>query len=849
MCAHVPLKQGEAVTSSIMADVTARASATFPPVDLSVGRARRFVRATLSAWGADALADDAVLLTSEFVTNAIIHAGTDAEVVCTLLPDAVQIDVVDRYPTRVLPAPPSAVDENSEGGRGLQLASELAAVWGIEYAATTKRVWFRVLLPEAVLGALDADAAAALAAEPDVVLRVATVRLSLDGTVRDWDAAATELFGWSAAEAVGRPMAGLVGDVRPPDDAWVTTARWEGAYDVRHRDGNAITVHARHVRIGGDDGSVLCLLVDHRLRALLTEVAPTSPVRPVSGRGDSMAPSSAQLVRLGLDELLARTVESARDTLGGDAAFALVATDAERELELRCTTGFSAAPPRFSRMPVEEGIAGRISSDLMPVVYDDLAAAGPAGLGWLRDADVRSLVTAPLLTEGRLIGTIGVTSVRPGRFTNEHGARLQQTADEVALPVQTARLTELERRRRGWLSYLAEASDLLAGTLELDMTLALVAQLVVPRLAPWCGIYLRDETGTSRPAYVWHADEDRIEDLRVLLDKVPAPEPTAEPGARRWLPAEDLLPGGLDQMADLAAVGASVVPLVARGRAIGALAMGDPVGQAVPPELLELATDLARRAALALDNARLYEERTATSRALQRSLLPPELPDLPAVEVGVVYEAAGSGNEVGGDFYDVFPLADGRFAFAVGDVCGKGPEAAAVTGLARHALRLLARRGDGLSAALGHLNAAILDETSGTRFLTVVYGEGESLREGGLRLRLASAGHPSPLLLTAEGTVSSVGTAGDLLGVFPEPSTSVCEVELAPGQSLVCFTDGVTERRDGTRMLGEDGVAATLAATAGLPASAVARRLRTVVTDYAAEPPRDDLAILVLRAR
>lgn len=693
-----------------------------------MAQARRFVRDVLASWGADAAADDVVLLTSELVTNAIMHSGTETEVACALLPDAVQVEVVDHYPTRWLPPPPEQVGQDRENGRGLQLTTAIALSWGVEYTAQTKRVWFRV------------------------------------------------------------PAAGVA------------------------------------PAAGGSP-------------------AAEQPV-PIE---DETVPSPATLVRLELDDLLQRTAEWARDAVVGDGAYVLLATDIENELELRATTGLDGSLPRYARLTVDEGVAGRLASSLMPAVHDDITQ-GSGSQAWLLESGARSLVTVPLLAEGRLIGAIGVTSGRVGKFTNDDGARLQRAADQVALPVQSARLTEIERNRRGWLSYLAEASDLLAGTLELEMTLALVAQLVVPRLAGWCGIYLLDESGTPHPAYAWHADENRLEGLRQLLAKVPAPEPAPDSLPRAWLPADGLSLDGLEAAADLAAHTAYVVPLLARGRPIGALALGRSGREPLRREILDLASDLSRRAALALDNARLYEERTATSTALQQSLLPPGLPELRGLDIGVVYEAAGSGNEVGGDFYDVFTLGGDAYAFAVGDVCGKGPTAAAVTGLARHALRLLGRRGDGLREVLAHLNTAILDEGDRSRFVTVVYGVGSPRPEGGQRLRFISAGHPLPMLLRADGTVGPVGTSGDLLGVFTQPATQVCQVDLDPGESLVCFTDGVTERRDGGRMLGEEGVATALTTAAGLPAQAVARRLQGVVTDFAAVPPRDDLAILVLRA-
>jgi serine phosphatase RsbU (regulator of sigma subunit) len=319
----------------------------------------------------------------------------------------------------------------------------------------------------------------------------------------------------------------------------------------------------------------------------------------------------------------------------------------------------------------------------------------------------------------------------------------------------------------------------------------------------------------------------------------------------RWLPSTSAVPAGAR---DLAESGGHTVALVARGRPLGFLTVGHRDPSDGPRQQLHLLADLAPRAALAIDNARLYADRTATSDALQRSLLPPDLPRIAGVDVGVVYEATGAGNEVGGDFYDFFrtsvPAGEPgeRFAFAVGDVCGKGPEAAAVTGLARHALRLLSRRGDDIPAVLRHLNAAILAEGSRARFVTVVYGEGERAADGSLRLRLASAGHPAPVVVRADGSAAPVGASGDLLGIFEDARATVETVHLAPGESLVCFTDGVTERRNGSQMLGDDGVLAVVSGGTDLSATALARRLGSAVSGFAPVAARDDVAILVLRA-
>lgn len=277
------------------------------------------------------------------------------------------------------------------------------------------------------------------------------------------------------------------------------------------------------------------------------------------------------------------------------------------------------------------------------------------------------------------------------------------------------------------------------------------------------------------------------------------------------------------------------------------LTLGKPSDDHFRQEILELAEDLSRRAALALDNARLYSERMAISQSLQRSLLPPGLPDVPNVEIEVIYRAAGEGNEVGGDFYDVFPIRDGAYGFAIGDVCGTGPEAAAVTGLARHALRLLAREGFGGPAVLERLNAAILDEGSRSRFLTLLYGELWPQEDGSALLKVVCAGHPLPLRLRQDGTVEAAAEPQPLLGVIEDLELYEQTVTLDPGDVLLCVTDGVTERREGTRMLGDDGLADVLTGCTGLTAGAVAGRVLRAVERFAADPASDDMAILAMR--
>ncbi|MGW5662690.1 SpoIIE family protein phosphatase [Streptomyces sp. NPDC003758] len=865
--------------------ITARAAASFEPVGRSVASARSFVRDTLQGWGFADIVDDAVVLTSELVTNAVVHAGTAADVLCLRSDDGVRIEVADRYPEREIPLQSTAVDMGSpdrEGGRGLQLCAALAGRWGVEYTPTHKQVWFQLDLPERPVGTRAAGPAlpADLLPLADGRVRVAVVQIDRSGCITAWNEDAEELFGYAGEQVTGKPLTDLAAWPHTPGTGTgiaeaLQLSRWEGSYGIRGADGRVIPVYASHLRVRDTAGepSTVCLLVrDHERAVLQTPLRGPAPDTTTATDGQTADPFEVFIGSPApddLDGLLQRTVERARDMLDGDAAFLLLATDDETELEVRASTGLPSARQRFARVPVEAG-PGRYGSARMPAVHDDLTAV-PGAVPLLNGTGMRSVVTVPLKVEGRLTGSLGVAAEAPTRYSNEEALRLQFAADRIALAVESARLGELERLRRGSLSFLVEASDLLAGTLDRDQTLALMAQMTIPTLATWCAVYtIADQASEPYLSYVLHEDEDRIDGLKALLSKIPPPEPIPTPGARIWTaPGEaahqaalrtSMRSLGLGEpatvssgigttLATASAVGGEtvVLPLVARNRVIGMLTLGKPTDEHFRQEILELAEDLSRRAALALDNARLYSERTAISQSLQRSLLPPGLPQIDGVEVEVIYRAAGEGNEVGGDFYDLFPIRDGAYGFAIGDVCGTGPEAAAVTGLARHALRLLAREGFGGPAVLERLNSAILDEGARSRFLTLLYGELWPQEDGSAVLKVVCAGHPLPLRLRQDGTVEPAAEPQPLLGVMEDLELYEQTVTLDPGDVLLCVTDGVTERREGRRMLGDDGLADVLTTCTGLTAGAVAARIMRAVERFASDAPSDDMAILAMR--
>jgi serine phosphatase RsbU (regulator of sigma subunit) len=435
------------------------------------------------------------------------------------------------------------------------------------------------------------------------------------------------------------------------------------------------------------------------------------------------------------------------------------------------------------------------------------------------------------------------------------------------------------------------------------MVAALAGQLLVPRLADRCAIWLDGESkgeghghgagrgATPRLVGVWHTDESCVEPLREALGKEPpllpdtsdgGPVPVAWPdGSAR--PDRAALSGGQsDGEAESDSEGeaeeerpgtALAYRLSAGGRRFGLLLVARNGPERVPAEVAALIEDLARRVALAVGAARRYARQATISRVLQRGLLPSRVGQIPGVDTYLVYEPSDDG-VAGGDFYDVFPAGSGgRWCFMLGDVQGSGPEAAVVTGLARPWLRLLAREGYEVGQVLDRLNGLLLDDameaaeatallaTGGhgpslpegrhSRFLSLLYGEvvPSASGSGGARCTLASAGHPLPLLLRPDGTVRVHAEPQVLLGVVDDVAYQSHTFDLEPGDTLLCVTDGVTERRSGSRMFDdEDGLAAVLSECAGLTAQGIAERIRATVHAFAPTPPGDDLALLVLQA-
>jgi hypothetical protein len=284
--------------------------------------------------------------------------------------------------------------------------------------------------------------------------------------------------------------------------------------------------------------------------------------------------------------------------------------------------------------------------------------------------------------------------------------------------------------------------------------------------------------------------------------------------------------------------------ILARGEELGQIEVVDRHGREFTVRDAVLLDQLAGVAAVAISNARLYERERTIARTLQRSLRPGELPHVPGLAAAVRFRPAGENIELGGDFYDLYRARDGGWAALIGDVQGKGPDAAAVTALARHTLRAAATYEHSPSAVLTLLHRALREQRSDDRFITVAYAHMQVAVEH-VRLELACGGHPLPLVVHRDGTVEAVGRLGTLLGTDIDPLLADVTVELDLGDVLVLYTDGVTEvRRRRTEIFGSNELLELLQGCGGLSPAEVADRVEHAVLTASDGELRDDVAIL-----
>ncbi|MFJ3835219.1 PP2C family protein-serine/threonine phosphatase [Streptomyces sp. NPDC090054] len=413
---------------------------------------------------------------------------------------------------------------------------------------------------------------------------------------------------------------------------------------------------------------------------------------------------------------------------------------------------------------------------------------------------------------------------------------------------------EALRMERERTAFLTKASNLLLSSLNLDRCMDVTAQMASEHLAdaalviaPAGGPELPMVTclrgGAPSSSRVAGAPEDVPGLGEALQGFPPVPSRWIDPSAApAWL-----IPEGFGEVGSIV-----ITPLPGHGVPAGALILLRGTGSSAFTEAEEVFARLfAARAGAAMSAARLYAEQAAITETLMRELLPPSLHHVSGVEYAGGYRPAQDHERIGGDFYDVHPASvEGEASLVVlGDVCGKGLEAAVMTGKIRNTLHALLPMADDHQRMLSLLNTSLLN-THNARFATMVLAS--AAREGNaVRLRLTSAGHPAPLLVRADGRVEEAPTQGTLVGALPNVTAETALVTLAPGETCVLYTDGITEARGGplgNSMFGEVRLRRALAECAGMPAEAVVERVQMLASQWVGTGRHDDMAVVVISA-
>jgi serine phosphatase RsbU (regulator of sigma subunit) len=470
-----------------------------------------------------------------------------------------------------------------------------------------------------------------------------------------------------------------------------------------------------------------------------------------------------------------------------------------------------------------------------------------------------SFAVLPLETsDGRTLGVMVLGYAEPKRFDAADRRFLEALAPEAAAALDRARANEALVAARAaaesasvQLAFLAEASARLAASLDLRETLETVAELAVPRIADRCVLYLAEESGeiSKHPLAPLTPEETAVLVWRSLkLDDAGAVSQVISNGRSLYsnLVSDDAIARAASSQDHLELLrrvgfgGVFIVALHARGQAFGALAFANRRGRPLPAEERALAEELAARAAVAIDNSRLFGRELRIAETLQQALLPERLPDVPGVSLAATYQAGTLGIDVGGDWYDVIPLAPDRLLVVVGDVSGRGLRAARVMASLRHGIRAYALEGHDPSSILGRLGK-LLDIARDEHFATVLCGLVDvAARE----VTLASAGHLDPLLIGRAHAARLASAVGPPIGVDCCVTYRAVTTPLEPGSTLLAFTDGLIERR-GEHL--DDGIARLATAALGRAAHDLPGLLAGVLAELAPAGPEDDTAILALR--
>lgn len=663
----------------------------------------------------------------------------------------------------------------------------------------------------------------------------AIIAKTLEGVITDWNRGAQKIYSYSAEEVLGKPINILVPPDRPNEISTILE---------RIRRGEAID-HYETVRVAKDG---------RPLDISLT----ISPIKDSAGNITGASTIARNITERKRAEEALKESEWLYRTVIEQATENIFLMDAE-------TRRIMESNPAFQET------LGYTEEELRNMTLYDIVAADRRSI----DSNIQRILEQEHQSVGerkfrRKDGSLVDVEVSVSTILRNGRETLCSVAHDI---------TE-RKRREDAQRFLVEVGATFSSSLDYRTTLASVARLAVPRLADWCAVDIVEEDGSLERLAVEHEDPRKVQLAHELQERYP-PDPEAPRGVQRVVRSgqSEFYPDITDEMIVAAArdaehlrlmreigfVSLMFVPLVARGRTLGVITLvSAESGRRYREADLELAEELARHAALAVDNARLYRGHVRVARTLQEGLLPSRLPEVPGVEIGLRYVAAGE-VDVGGDFYDLFESrmvdqngssepSSSSWGVVIGDVVGKGAEAATVLAFARYTIRALATRESCPSTVLSGLNEAMLaerHERGDHKFCTVTYVKLETNQgntERGARVTVSRGGHPPPFLLRTDGSIYRVGEPGRAIGVFDDANLTEQEVSLAPGDALILYTDGVVEARspDGL-FFGEERLMALLRSSVALDASTIASRIEGAALNFQEQVPRDDIAVLVLR--
>ena len=541
---------------------------------------------------------------------------------------------------------------------------------------------------------------------------------------------------------------------------------------------------------------------------------------------DSVGPDGASPSRLAerLHRLarVAAELQSARDLAGvtnivvshmADAAGATTASlsvklDEDTLALLGIRGGTADASTRYATFPNDDstpaGVAVRSGRPLLLVGREELERRFPDIE--LAAPGERSLLCLPLRVGDRTVGVMTLSFPSVVEADQVELEFYQMMADSCAQAVERIRAVETAEQHHAQLTFLAEASAELASSLDYESTLRNVAQMAVPALADWCAISL-EQDGVLRTIAVAHRDPAKVQLALEFQQRYP-PDPRSESGGYHVLRTgepvlisditDEMLVAGaqseehLAMLRDLALHSAITVPLRTDERVFGTISwINGETGRRFTVDDVPFTEDLGRRAGTAIDNALLHSELREVAERLQEAVRPAALPQPPGWQFGATYSSAGRAS-VGGDFYDVIRLQDGRVAMAIGDVMGRGVAAAAAMTQIRAALRALVAVDPDPTTVLTRLDL-LYERFPSDQLVTLMYALADPDLD---QLSLSSAGHPPPIIVRADGNAEyAQSAAGTILGVGPVRRKAVT-VPFLPGETLMMFTDGLLERRD-----------------------------------------------------